>query len=240
MKKIIAVIVFGFMHIFAADAYAGKSVSSPYAEKDKWEIEAKTEIDLDDDNDDVNGTWEQSIKLGYGVTDFLKVEAGYEFEDEPGEDLSSKVLEVEALVELTEGHDTPVDAGIKFKYKYNLAGDADEISSKLIFAKKYAAWQHYFNAQIKKEIGEDHGDNEKYDIAWKTKYKGFKAMDLGVEYYGDFSDTTGDYDDQKHRIGPVVYADIGDTGFEFETGVLAGISDAAPDATLKLNLEYGF
>ena len=48
-----------------------------------------------------------------------------------------------------------------------------------------------------------------------------------------------DFDEQSHRIGPVAYGEIGH-GVHYQTGVLFGVSDEAPDAELKAVLEYEF
>lgn len=77
------------------NVHAGKSVTSPYVSEGEWEAEAKTEYLIDDDNS-VDGTWEQSVEVGYGLTDYLGVEAGVEFEDAPGDDIETKKVEVEA------------------------------------------------------------------------------------------------------------------------------------------------
>jgi len=218
-------------------AHAGKSVTSPYVSEGEWEIEAKSQLDLD--NDASNEGFEQSFEIGYGITDFLGLEAGIEFEDTPGEDLYTKQLEVEGKIQFTEENAFIVDSGLKLAYKYNLSGAADSVEAKLLLGKKFEKWEHVANLEIGREVGDDSDDHEEYGIAWKTKYKYNYYFDPGFEYYGDFGDTTEDYDGQSHRLGPVAYGHIVD-GFEYEAGLLAGISDGAPDATLKLNLEYEF
>jgi hypothetical protein len=72
-------------------------------------------------------------------------------------------------------------------------------------------------------------------------------MKVGFEYNADFGelDQSLGYKQQDHRIGPVVQFDFENPAknideVELLVGVLAGISDAAPDATLRWNLEFKF
>ncbi|MGB0719172.1 MAG: hypothetical protein ACPGRX_01780 [Bdellovibrionales bacterium] len=218
-------------------AFAGKKVYSPYVSAGEVELEYKGEYKIDDDNS-VDGAWEQTIGAGYGVSDFLFVEGAIEFEDEPDKDVETKALEFEAKFQLTEQGQYFLDAGALVEYKYSLAGDADKIEGKALLAKEIGPTSNYANFIIEREVGEDSSDREEYGLAWKTKYHYSKAFDPGFEYYADFGDTTEDYSGQTHRIGPTAYGDLGP--FEYDAGVLFGISRAAPDATLKLNLEYEF
>ncbi len=225
-----------FLIFSPQSALAGKSVTSPYVELGELEIESKTQIDIDDDA--ANEKVEQSFEVEYGVTDFMAVEAAIEFEDKAGNDLETKKAEIEAKFQLTETGEYFVDTGLKVGYEYSLSAGTDSVGAKLLFGKKLQEWEHLANLGISREVGENSSDNEAYEVAWKTKYRYSSNFEPGFEYYGDFGDTTTNYDGQSHRIGPTAYGDIGPIGYD--AGILVGISDAAPDATLKLNLEYEF
>lgn len=205
--------------------------------KGEWEIEGKTEYLIDSDNN-VDGSWEQSLEVGYGLTDFMSVEVGVEFEDEPGEDTKTSGVEFEAKFQFTDKGEYFVDSGAKVEYKHDTATGADKIGAKIIFAKSFEEFSHKANFKIEREIGDNSADHEEYDFSWATKYSLSDDLALGGEYYADFADLTEDYDGQKHRLGPVVYGEF--AGLEYEAGVLAGISRAAPDATVKINLGYEF
>ena len=59
----------------------------------------------------------------------------------------------------------------------------------------------------------------------------------GIEIYSEFGDFDNDFDEQGHSIGPVAYGKLFDN-IGYDTGVLFGVSDAAPDVELKAVLEY--
>lgn len=218
-------------------AYAGKSVTSPYVSAHEVEIEYKGQYDIDEDND-VDGTWEQKVAVGYGVTDNFYVESGVEFEDEPHSDAEAKALEVEAKYQLTEKGQYFVDAGVLAEYKYSLNSGVDVLEAKALLAKEIGNFENYANLIIEKEVGEGSSDRYEHGLALSSIYMYSPDFDFGLEYYASFGDSTEDYDDQKHRVGPVLYGEAG--GIGYEVGALFGISEAAPDATLKLNLEYEF
>ncbi|MGH1399020.1 MAG: hypothetical protein ACRBCT_07390 [Alphaproteobacteria bacterium] len=219
-------------------AYAVKNVSSPYVSAGEWEVESKTQYEIDDDNS-VDGTFEQAFEFGYGVTDSFGIEAGIEFEDTPDEDFEAKKIEVEATFQFTEKGDYYIDSGVKFEYAHNLQGGNDEVGAKLLLAKGYDKFYHGANIGVETEIGDDADERGEWALGWKSKYKHHENFNPGFEYYADFGDGTKDYEDQKHLIGPVAYGDIMH-GVEYEAGVLFGISEAAPDAALKFILEYEF
>lgn len=227
----------GGVLVYAGPVYASKSVSSPHVTAGKLEVASKTEVDMDDD-DDVHGSWEQTFEVTYGLTDRVAVQVSTEFQDEPGEDVEAKELELEGKLELTEKGAFFIDSGIKIEYEKKLNTGADEISATAIFSKKIGDSAHTANFKIEREIGDDSADHEKYEIKWRSKYEYSSSLDFGFEYHGDLRDTTDDYSGQKHNIGPVLYGTAG--AFKYDAGVLGGVSKAASDAILKVNVSYKF
>ena len=228
----------GAVALLPAQALAVKDVSSPYVDAGEIEIESKTGYDIDDDND-VDGTFEQAFEVGYGVTDWLGVEAGIEFKDEPGEDIETEKLELEATIQLTEKDEFFVDTGLKFGYGHSTNGGDDELETELLLAKSYGKFYHGANIEVGTAIGDDVDERGEWGLGWKSKYKYLETFSPGFEYHASFGDGTDDYEDQEHLLGPVAYGDINEN-FEYEAGVLLGISEAAPDANLKFILEYKF
>ncbi|MCB9983846.1 MAG: hypothetical protein H6861_09290 [Rhodospirillales bacterium] len=218
-------------------AQAGKFIYAPYVSEGEVEVESRTEY-LIDDNNNVDGSWKESIGIGYGLTNYMAVESYVEFEDEPGEDIEATNLEFEARFQFSERGQYFVDSGLLLEYKHNLSGNADKLEAKGLLAREIGKTQHLVNLVVEKEVGKDASDREELGFLWSGRYMYSKTFDPGIEYYADFGDTTDEYEDQKHRIGPVAYGSLGDIGYDF--GVLLGISKATPDATLKLNLEYEF
>lgn len=128
---------------------------------------------------------------------------------------------------------------MKLEYGHSTNGGVDEVGAELLLAKSHGAFSHVANLELGTEVDDDSSDRAEYGLSWKTKYQYTELFSPGIEYYGSYGDSTVDSDDQSHLLGPVAYGDLIE-GVEYEAGVLAGLSDGSPDATLKLNLEYEF
>lgn len=92
---------------------------------------------------------------------------------------------------------------------------------------------------VSREIGEDSSDDLTYAMGYGLKYNYSETFQFGAEWYSNFGDFDEDFDDQTHRFGPVMFGDLGG-GFEYETGALFGVSDAAEDVLLKVIVGYTF
>ena len=228
--------VFAALPVRAADV-----VSSPYVDEGKIDVEWRGEIYHDDEDESADGGWEQKAAIGYGITDHIGVKAEAEFEhDGDSGDTDFKSTALEAKLEFTERGAYWVDSGIKAKYKFNMQGDADKLEVKLMLAKDTGKFSHRANAELEREIGEDADDETGFNIAWSSRYKFSDAFQPGFEIYNDFGSLSesSDFDDKTHKIGPVIYGKQG--SFKYEAGYLIGISDSAPDGTVKAQLAYEF
>lgn len=132
-----------------------------------------------------------------------------------------------------------LDAGILLAGVYNTAGGADKIEGGLLLGKKTENFQYLGNFIAEREVGEDSGDDTEYGMRFSGAYKMSDHFKPGLEWFSEFGDFDNDFDEQEHQFGPVVYGHIGEK-LGYDAGVLFGVSDEAPDAVLKLNLEYHF
>ena len=92
----------------------------------------------------------------------------------------------------------------------------------------------------------DHQDIDSLEFkgAWRVKHEFNETWALGIEGYSEIEDLShaGTFDQQKHRLGPVAYLELGDAmpKWEFAAGALFGVSDATSDVTLKFDIEAEF
>lgn len=226
--------------LFAAKAYAAPTVTSPYVSKGELEFESKTEYVIDGDSD-VDGAWEQAFAVGYGFTDFWQAELEAEFAHGGQSDANTDFdkVEFENKFQLTEAGQYWLDFGIKLSYAYALEdNDADEIEGKILFGKDTGNFTHLSNVKIEREVGSNASGETGYGLAWSTSYRYAQEFEPGFEIHSDFGNFDDGFDEQGHSIGPVAYGSFGNFGYD--TGVLFGVSNSSPDATLKLVLEYEF
>lgn len=219
-------------------AWASKTITSPYVTKGKAEIEMKSGYALDDKSGD--DAWEVKTSASYGVTDWWEAEAGVAIEDEgdnEGAELSA--IFFESKFQLAKPGEFFVDPGIKVEYGHSLNSNADEIEAKFILAKQIGKFNNLANFSIGREVGDDASDETGYGFSYGVSYDMAEDFALGLEWYSDFGNFDDDFDDQGHQFGPVIYGDT-PFGLEYEAGVLAGVSESAPDALTKLVLAYEF
>lgn len=228
--------------ILAIPAHAAQTITSPYVEQGAIEVEAKAGYIIDND-DESDGAWETEASVAYGVTSFWETEFGFAVEDAgEGEDADFTALAWENKFQLAQPGEFFVDPGIKIEYARSLSGGPDEVGAKLLLAKQIGNFENVMNAEVDYEFGEDSDDEAAFGFAYGLSYAVADELAIGVEWYSDFGtleDDSDDFDEQGHQFGPVAYGHT-PFGLEYEFGVLAGVSDSAPDAELKLVLGYEF
>lgn len=219
-------------------ALANKTVTSPYVHADEAEIEWKGGYDIGGD-DEQDGNWTHIFEASYGITAFWQTEFEAEIEHEDGEGTDLSDIAWDNKFQLTGKDEFWVDVGAKFKYELNTSGDADAIEGKLLLGKEWGRFRHLANLGLETEVGNDSSDDIEYDLSWSSKFNHSETFQPGFEYYAEFGplDESTNFDEQDHRLGPVAYGTLFET-VGYEVGVLFGLSDEAPDATLKAVLAY--
>jgi len=224
-------IILAFM---ASPAFATKTVTSPYVTKGKAAVEWRGGYE-EDDGDNVFKTRNQ---FSYGFTDFYDLKVSVDTEHEDGDDDFTDV-DFENKFQITPRGEYFVDLGLRLDYTRALDGGADEVGGKILLGKKTGEWSHLLNLEAGREVGEDSSDDWAYGFAYGVQHPVTETLALGGEWYSDFGDFSGDWDDEDHRAGPVLYG----TAFgklKYQAGILAGLSNSASDATVKATLNYGF
>lgn len=222
--------------LLAAPAHATKTVTSPYVTKGKATVEWRGGYEDGNDRDHAFRTRNQ---FSYGFTDFYELKASADTRHNEGDDTDFTDVDFENKFQLTPKGSYFVDMGLRLDYARSLNGGADEIGTKLLFGKKTGEFSHLLNLEAGREIGEDSSDDWGYGLAYGVSLPLNDTLAVGAEWYSDFGDFDEDYSDQDHRVGPVLYGSAFDT-VKYQIGVLAGVSDAAPDATVKATVNYSF
>lgn len=216
-----------------ATANATKTVTSPYVNKGAF-VEWRGGFETDPDDEDIARSRNQ---IGYGFTDFYELRFSVDTRnDEQG--LFSD-FDIENKIEILPKGEYFLDLGLRLDYQHALNSGPDEVGTKILIGKQIGAVSQLLNLEAGREIGEDRSDDWAYGIAYGAAYALAEDFSVGGEWYSDFGDFGRDFEDQDHSVGPVVYG-IAFDRVKYQAGVLAGVSKAAPDATLKAVVNYGF
>lgn len=219
-----------------APAYATKAVTSPYVTKGRATVELRTGYDVMEDSSD--DTSRARVLTSYGVTDFWDSRVAGTWSKVDGEDATTDAVAWENKFQLTPKDAYWVDLGIRLDYSKLTNTGVDEVLARLLAAKKIGSFSNIANFSFGRQVGEDSSNDVGFDVAYSIAYDLSPTYALAVEYYGDFDDFDNTYSEQNHQIGPVIYGTHG--AVKYQAGVLAGISESAPEAAFKANISYSF
>lgn len=237
---------------------------------EKGEVELQYEATYTDKNAEGSYEHEEEIEVQMGITDWLRLTVGIEYEEEEDE-MSFRFSELEGEVQLKFLDPTKdiIGLGLFAGVSKEIESDEKSFAVGLITDKHINNWTLRGNLFYISDIDSD--SDEKYDgveYRYQIRYNVNKMVGLGVEGYGmnqDFDDSNED-DLTTHMIGPVLYysferandkvrhASIKDvsksgadgdddeegTEFELQAGVLFGTTDYTADVTFKWGLEIDF
>ncbi len=229
------VLILPFLMI-ASPAHATRTVMSPYVAEGVGYVESKSGYTMDEDNN-VDGAWAEVFGFGYGITDYwaTEVEVGFGQSGARNADVETRSVEWQHKFQFAPKDEWPVDLGGRVSYVYNTNTGPDRINGILAVGKTIESVDLLGNAFVTRQVGEDSNDETSYGLFWSASYKYSDSFKPGVEIYSDF----GGGIDTQHQIGPVAYGKVFDN-VGYNAGVLFGLNDDTPDATLKLILDYKF
>lgn len=223
------------------------TVSSPYVEKGALAVESLTVFgfDYDDDREEL----EQELELEYGFTERLQGDIEAEFKKENDKDTDFEKIGLGLRYELTEPGTYVFDSAITLGYDISMKGGADSVGAGLNLARQGSEFETIVNIGIDHEVGDDSADGIELDAAlgvyMEKENWGTHGWEIGAEYFADFGNLDDDngWDEQEHYIGPVAGSEfeIGQGRvIEYNFGYFQGLSDAAKDGTVKLEVELEF
>lgn len=190
-----------------------------------------------------------SLGFGYGATERWFTEVYLKYEKQGGEGAKLDALEWENKFQLTETGKYPVDVGLitevevprnrsapyEFKIGPLLQTDFDklQLNGNLLFERRFS--------------GDDPDMPHNTEIGYQcqVKYRWQPAFEFGLQGFGEMG-KWNDWDpasEQNHRFGPAVFGKIGLEGrraIKYNAAWLHGVSDAAPNDTLRAQIEYEF
>lgn len=215
-------------------------VYKPHVEKGELAAEANLNYDFDH-RKDMDNYFSQVVGVEYGLKDWWQTEVSGEIEKDSGASDKLTNYKWENIFAPWKSGENWMDSALYVELEKGAhSDDPNNFEVKALLEKDVGKFANTANLKAEHEFGPNHDTSWGTGIALQTKYRLDQKFEPGLEYYSDFG-TFHDrlpFNDQSHQFGPVVEGKIGHV--KYDTGVLVGISKAAPDATVKLNLEYEF
>jgi hypothetical protein len=222
----------------AAMAGPADTVYRPIVEKGETELELRGGYR---DFNDAASEHAFVFDVGYGVTNNWKTELVLEYAAEDGNPGKLEAWEWENIFVLTEPGKYWLDLGLFAEYEHVFSAGPDEIKIGPMFQKETAGTISNLNLLFEREVGEDAGDATELAYTWQVKWRGKEALEWGVQGFGGLGEIGHLGNEDSHIIGPALFGVkrlASGNKFAYNAAVLAGINNAAPDVTVRFQLEY--
>ena len=208
-----------------ADNLAIDKVYHPYVQALEKEIEWRMVV--------ADGDHLQRLGIGRAFSDRVFVE-GYLLATEENDTFRLSGYELETRLQLTEQGEYAIDWGLLLELEKAHHENEWELATAVLMEKQWGRWSGTANLWLEYEGGEGIKDEFETAMALQTRYRLSPAFEPALEFYGG---------ENTRALGPVAMGDIrfaAGKKLHWETGVLFGLSNKPPDATLRLLAEYEF
>jgi hypothetical protein len=224
----------------ASAAFAGPAdkVYTLKVEKGETEIEFRSGYQSFDGSPD---EYASVIDVGYGVSNRWKTELVLEYEGASGEGGGFEAWEWENIIVLTEQGKYWLDLGLFAEYEHPFSGGPDEIKIGPMLQKEIGPTVANLNLLFERQIGSGAGNETELDYAWQMKWRGKEALEWGLQGFGGLGELGDLGGHDKHSLGPALFGVkrlASGNKIAYDAAVLAGVNSAAPDATLRFEIEY--
>lgn len=232
------VLAVGLLASAAALAVPADKVYSPIVEK------GETEVEFRGGYRDFNAGVDQYayvVDLGYGVTERWKTELVLAYEGGTGQGGKLAAMEWENVIVLTEQGKHWADLGLFVEYEHTFADGPDELKIGPMFMKEIGPTIANLNLFLERKIGSGASSDIDLDYAWQVKWRGNEALEWGVQGLGGMGEVGDLGVGDKHSFGPALFGVkrlAGGNKLAYDVAILAGLNDAAPDTTVRFELEY--
>lgn len=187
-----------------------------------------------------------SIGFGYGVTERWFTEIYAKYEREGGESTRFDAFEWENRLALTEQGRYPFDVGFVIELERPRdRTEGYEVRLGPLFQTDFDRWQLNLNVLLERHFRSEEASQTQLGYQWQVRYLSSGKVDLGVQGFGEVGKWNhwASSSEQNHRLGPAIFGKVNLGGrhvIKYNAAVLFGLTSAAPDHTVRAQVEYEF
>jgi hypothetical protein len=246
MKHPLQTTIFCLSALCSGASFAGPAdyVYTPTVEQGEREIDFKygTAKQKDDTTNQVT-----SLGVGYGANEYWFTELYIKRERTDAQ--ITDIAEWENKFQLTETGKYFVDVGFitELEVPINSSDAPKEIKVGPLFQKEIGKLQLNANFLFERAFGtaDESGHSTEFGYQWQVKYRLQPTLDLGLQGMGEMGkwDQWDTASKQNHRMGPAAFGKFAlgnKQAIKYNAALLFGASDAAPNNTFRMQLEYEF
>jgi high-affinity iron transporter len=217
-------------------------VYSPLVEAGEMAVELRGHYDFDGRRE-LDGGQAYKAEFEWAPMSRWLTELLVEYERDPGGNLEATEIASENIFQLTEQGQYWADFGLLAEYAYSLEDDgADAIEIGLLGQKDFGRNEVRVNLLFEQPL--ESGADLEMEYRWQYRYRLQERFEPGLEMYGSLGDwgEFGSFNDHEQQLGPAMYGKLRTAGgaLKYELGLLFGLTDQTPDATVRVMLEYEF
>jgi hypothetical protein len=203
------------------------------------------------------------VEFKYGFTDrFEGIVEGF-VDQEIGESIKAKQFELGGQYEIIQREGDGLGLAFRTIYEFALHDHSpDEILfgplAEIVRGRDSITVNTFFVGQVGNDV---EIDSLELKVFWRLKHEFTEKVALGLEAYSEIEDLAhaGSFEEQAHRVGPVIYFKLGEEEerdalavhdaeedgpnkpeWKLAAGALFGLSEATSDVTFKLDAEVEF
>lgn len=245
MKVRQLILCLGVLSIGSAIAGPADYIYTPTVEQGEKEIDFKFGTARQQD-----GTRKavSSLGFGYGATDYWFTEIYLKHEREG--DGSLTLAEWENKFQLTETGKYAVDMGLIVEVEAPLNNGKEPWELKIgpLFQTEFNKLQLNGNVLFERKFGPKDADDRyvtEIGYQWQAKYRLKSEFEFGAQGFGEMGEWNHweNSNDQNHRFGPAVFGKLAlgnKQAIKYNAAWLLGVSEAAPNNTFRMQVEYEF
>ena len=188
--------------------------------------------------------------FGYGVTPYWFTEAYVKYQKAPDDRTRFDAVEWENKFLLTETGKYPLDVGLFVELEVpRMRSEGYELRYGPLFQGEVGNTQFNGNLFLKRSYrAESEPDSPavtEFHYQLQAKYRLRRDFEFGIQAFGELGKWNhwDSRDKQNHRVGPAIFGKLplgGRDAIRYDIAWLLGASKAAPDSTLRVQLEYEF
>ena len=224
--------------LFAGMAHATTSnVSSPVISTGSQSLETRLAFQWDDAASQ-DRRLRSRIHTDYGFNDWYGIRLIANQDKRDGDNLEHDSVTFENKFQLFELERDGWAGGFRLIYdRADGANKPDSVELRLLALLPVGRWEFRHNLGLTHDIGAESDSGLQPQTRWQATYKLESGERIGLEMFNRFGNLRrqSGFDAQSHQLGPVLKGRIAD-GLSYQTGMVFGLSEDAPDASAKLFL----
>lgn len=232
--------LFGIEQAFASTI---SDVGSPKVKAGQTEIAGRVGFSAADQDSSDDSRFRSRVHIDYGFNDTYAARIVFAQDDRKGDGFEHDSVKLENRFYLLRAQDYGLDFGLRLNYARK-DGDKkpDELELGLYELIPLGPCELRFNQLFADAVGDEAEDGIELTLRNQITIPFFNTNRFGLESFHDFGnlESSGSYEEQNHSFGPVFKGELPFGGLTYETGYRAGISDGAPDHSVKFFISRAF